>query len=269
VCKVRHLYTLPTFKRQEVYKPLRSNARFGYGGHMSAAPAVSMDYAYARLMMVEAQLRANKLIDTRLIDAFKAVPREQFVAPAQKPLAYIDNDIPVGFAKNRDEDRYLMEPMILARLIQEAQITQASNVLDIGVATGYSSAILAHLTHSVTAIEENTDLATRARKILKIEAPKVTFQTSKLTTGYKKNGPYDVILVQGAVEDVPNIILSQLKKGGRLLAVEDTYDPATPEASTGKAVCYLNTKGHISKTPLFDAHIRKLPGFTKPRGFEF
>ena len=119
-----------------------------------------IDYAAARLNMVEGQLRTNKVTDAAVLDAFLAIPRERFVQPALRGIAYVDDDVALGGGRS------LMEPMVLARLLQVAAIGKDDKVLEIGCATGYATALLARMAGSVIALESDPQLAAQARKLL-------------------------------------------------------------------------------------------------------
>jgi protein-L-isoaspartate(D-aspartate) O-methyltransferase len=217
-----------------------------------------LDYAAARLTMVESQLRTNKVIDERVLEAFLAVPRERFVPPTLSGTAYIDEDLPLGHG------RYLMEPMVAARMLQLAQISPADTVLEIGAATGYGTALLARLARSVVAVEEVAAFCQQARTRLKelaianaevIEAP--------LAAGYPARAPYDAIIFEGAVQRIPDAIAAQLAEGGRLVAV------LRGESGTGRAQVMTRLGGVLSQRPVFDAAIPLLPGFQAAPSFVF
>lgn len=217
-----------------------------------------VDTAAARLNMVESQLRTNRVWDTRILDAFETVPRELYVPERARGFAYVDEDLPVGHG------RYLMEPMVLARLIQAAEIGSADIVLDLGCATGYASAILAQLAATVVALEEVPDLARAAAAVL--DAQQVTNAVvveGKLAEGYAKQAPYDVILLDGAAGEVPRTIEDQLAEGGRLVGVVQDRD------GVGRAMLMRKDLGAVSGRVLFDANTPVLPGFERKAGFVF
>jgi protein-L-isoaspartate(D-aspartate) O-methyltransferase len=220
-----------------------------------------MDFARARRTMVDTQVRVNDVTDARIIEALMAVPREEFVPEARRELAYIDDDVPVLDAAAGKPARYLIEPMVLAKMLQAASVEPTHAVLDVGVATGYSSAVLARLADRVVAVEEDEALATGARDKLGALG-NVAVATGSLAAGAPASGPYDVILIEGAVEVVPESLLSQLKEGGRLVAVVGTGRAA-------KCVVHARFGADISKRPIFDAAIPALPGFQAVRGFVF
>jgi protein-L-isoaspartate(D-aspartate) O-methyltransferase len=210
-----------------------------------------VDYAQARRMMVDGQVRTADVTDLRIIAAMLEVPRERF-APGREAIAYLDADLPVpGGAA-----RAMLKPMVFAKLLQAAEIAPGDTVLDVGCATGYSAAVLARLAGRVVALEEN------AGQTMLADLPNVTVVAGLLNAGWENGAPYDVIIVEGAVEIVPQALLGQLKDGGRLLAVAGTMP-------MGKATIYRASGGHVTAQPLFDAAARALPGFAKPPAFVF
>ncbi len=216
------------------------------------------DFAQARSNMIDSQLRTNKVTDTGVLEAFAAVPRERFLPEARAGVAYIDEDLEVA------PGRYLMEPMVLARLLQAARIEATDMVLDVGCTTGYSSAVLARLADTVVALENDPALCERANQTLQdLDIDNAVVVTGDLTAGYEKQAPYDVILLGGAVAELPEAILSQLAEGGRLVTVIAT------QAHLGQAVLVRRNAGQASRRVLFDAAVRKLPGFAAAPGFVF
>ncbi|MCH7930992.1 MAG: protein-L-isoaspartate O-methyltransferase [Proteobacteria bacterium] len=216
------------------------------------------DYATARINMVENQVRPNRVADQRVLAAMAEVPRERFVPKKYQGLAYVDEDIAVA------RGRCLMEPLVLARLLDAAAIRPEDVVLDIGCATGYSSAVLARLANTVVALESDAGLAEDAVKILgEIDADNVAVITGALEDGYPEQAPYDVIVLGGAVDEVPPAITDQLAEGGRLVAV------VTGGGRVGKGTLTLRARGRLSSRVVFDAAVAPLPGFSIDRGFVF
>lgn len=220
-----------------------------------------VDFPALRRAMVDGQVRTSDVADPRLLAAMLAVPRERFLPPQKMALAYLDLDIPVS-----DPDRptrWLLKPMVLAKLIQAADIGNTGRVLDIGCASGYSSALLGRLAASVTAQEEDAALANFAKKTLaELGAANVAVVTAPLAAGWPQGGPYDVIVLEGACEVEPRGLLGQLKEGGRLVCVM-RHGPA------GKAMLFRALGGKLSGVPIFDATAPTLPGFAKPKEFVF
>lgn len=215
------------------------------------------DYRAARLNMVESQLRTNKVTDAAVLGAFLAVPRELFVPPHLAGIAYVDEDVPLG------GERYLMEPMILARLLQLAEIAPGDGVLEIGAATGYATAILARLGARVVAVESDQRLIATARaRMQEMQIGNVTLLEGPLEEGYPAGAPYEVIVINGAVVSVPDAIARQLAEGGRLVTVLKPH-------ALGHAVLMTRSEGVLSQRPIFDAGTMKLPGFEPAPGFVF
>ena len=215
------------------------------------------DAANARRLMVEGQVRTADVTDADLLEAMQTLPRERFLPASLAPLAYMDSDIPLA------NGRALLKPMVLAKLIQAARVSRADRVLDVGCATGYSSAVLAALAGSVVALEEDADLARQARESLAaVGAATVEVVIGPLTAGWASGGPYDVILLNGATEIAPDTLGRQLKPDGRLVGVHGR-SPAS------KAMIYHFIEGHMIGRPIFDAAARLLPGFVAPPEFVF
>lgn len=207
--------------------------------------------------MVNSQIRTNRVTDERVAAALLAVPRELFVPKGLRGVAYVDEDIAIG------NGRYLMEPMVFARLLQTAEISPQNVVLDVGCGTGYSTAVLARLAGSVVAIESDEELAGRASALLAGQSiDNAAVVVSALVDGYAEQAPYDVIVLGGAVEVVPPGLIEQLGEGGRMVLVKR-------ERGVGKAWLYRRDAGVVSGRELFDAQIMPLPGFGKPAAFVF
>jgi protein-L-isoaspartate(D-aspartate) O-methyltransferase len=225
---------------------------------MAAAGIPMVDYAQARRTMVDCQVRPSDVTDLRIIAALLDVPRERFVPEARRPIAYLDIDVPVADGAARA----LLKPMVFAKMVQAAAIGESDRVLDVGCATGYSSAVLAKLAGNVVALEEDPALARNAADNLAAVGAPVAVAGGPLVAGWPAAAPYDAILLEGATEVVPEAILAQLKDGGRLVAVVGT-------GPMGKATIYRKVMGHVSGLPLFDAAAPLLPGFAKPPAFVF
>lgn len=212
-----------------------------------------VDYARARRTMVDCQVRPSDVTDLRIIAALLDVPREQFVPEAKRSIAYLDIDVPVSDTG----PRALLKPMVFSKLLQAASISAGDHVLDVGSATGYSAAVLGKLAGDVVALEDDSTLT----KAAGIEGG-VSAVSGPLADGWAKGAPYDVILLEGACESIPDALFTQLKDGGRLLAVVGA-GPA------GKAMIYRKAGEHVSAVPLFDAAAPMLPGFSKAQAFVF
>ncbi|WP_085995854.1 protein-L-isoaspartate O-methyltransferase family protein [Rhizobium sp. PDO1-076] len=222
-----------------------------------------MDYAAARTKMVDNQIRTTDVTSHSVLAACLTVPREAFVPPHLKALAYIDADTQVAPAAAGMPGRYIMEASPLAKLLQLAAITKDDLVLEIGCGTGYVSALLSSLAGSVVAVEQDETLANAATQTLSsLGYDNVAVVTGALEQGYAAEAPYDVIFVNGSVEVVPEALLSQLREGGRLVAVVGYGNAA-------RARLYVKAGGVTSYTDYFNASVKPLPGFRKLAEFVF
>jgi protein-L-isoaspartate(D-aspartate) O-methyltransferase len=210
----------------------------------------------ARFNMVEAQIRTANVTDPRIHAAMSAVAREKFVPRAAQALAYAD--VPVAIAQGR----FLLDPRSFAKLLQLARVTADDRVLDVGCGTGYSSAVLARLAASVVALEQDADLLRAASELLANVVGKVELVQGGLIEGVKAQGPYDVIFINGAVEQAPDILLAQLAEGGRLVTV-------MRDGTQARAWLFVKESGQIGRRPDFDADVPLLAGFKKAMGFVF
>ena len=219
------------------------------------------DFAAARRMMVDGQVRTSDVTDLRIIAAMLELPRERFVPDTSAELAYLDLDAPA--ATGGKQVRHLLKPMVLAKMVQAAAVKADDHVLDVGCATGYSSALLGRLASSVVALEEDPALARLADENLKaIGGRNVTVVAGPLTQGCQLKSPYDVVFLNGATEVVPHALCRQLKDGGRLVAV-------VGRAPTARAMLYRSVEGNVSGWPIFDAAAPLLPGFAAAPAFVF
>ncbi|MDZ4734901.1 MAG: protein-L-isoaspartate O-methyltransferase [Rhodospirillaceae bacterium] len=211
----------------------------------------------ARRNMVDCQLRTNRVTDEAVLAAFESVPRERFVPAGRRAVAYVDDDIEIA------PGRFLMEPMVLARLVQEAMIGTNDVAMVIGCSVGYSAAIVSRVAGTVVAIEQDPDLAARANNLLReFGADNVAVFQALHAEGYAGQAPYDAILIDGAVDHVPATLFDQLGEGGRLVAVRRA-------GPVGEAILFLKVGGVISERTLFDAAIPVLPGFERRPEFAF
>jgi protein-L-isoaspartate(D-aspartate) O-methyltransferase len=222
-----------------------------------------IDFATARRMMVDGQVRPSNVTDLRIITAMLEIARERFVPESHAGLAYLDLDVPALEPEHGEPVRRLLKPMVLAKLVQAAAVKADEHVLDVGCATGYSSALLARLARSVVALEEDPDLVRFAGEALgAVGAGNVTVVGGPLTQGWQAAAPYDLILLNGATEVAPEALCRQLKDGGRLVAVVGC-------APASRAMRYRAVKNDVSGWPIFDAAAPLLPGFAAPAEFVF
>jgi len=216
------------------------------------------DFALARRNMIDSQLRPNRVTNAQLLAAIGELPRERFLPEAMRSVAYSDDDVPLG------NGRYLMEPMVLARLIQTLQTVADDRALVVGSGRGYGAALLARLTASVVAVESDPLLAAAAEQTAQgLGLGGIRQIVGPLEQGAPP-GPYDAILIEGAVQLVPQAIFDQLAEGGRLTTVV-----AGPPGAMGVAQLFVKEGGVTSGRPLFDAGTPSLPGFAPPPRFTF
>ena len=218
-----------------------------------------MQFENAREMMVNCQIRPNKVTDERVLNAFLSIPREAFIAKHQRSIAYIDEDLMLT------NGRCLMEPMVLSRLIQALETRIDDNVLVVGAGSGYGTAIMAQIAGSVIAIETRTQLVDKAQETLaNIGIDNAAFIKSRLADGYPEEGPYDRIIIEGGVEFVPDNLLNQLTPKGRLAAVKRIKGEAV-----GVASLWTRAGDSFSCTPLFNAQVPNLDEFIAKTEFVF
>lgn len=207
--------------------------------------------------MVNGQILTNKVTDDQLASALLQVPREDFVPKSMRSVAYLDEDIPIA------EGRYLMEPMIFARMLEAVDIEPDMLVLDIGCGTGYSTAVMARLAASVVALEADPTIAGKTDEALTVHGvDNAAVITGDLAEGCPSQAPFDVIFVNGAVAFVPEAWKQQLADGGRMILV-------LREGSVGRAMIFVRSGDAVSSRPLFDANLPMLTGFEPQRHFTF
>ncbi len=217
-----------------------------------------MDFETARTKMVDNQIRTTDVTRHDILRAFLQVPREEFVPASRKPLAYIDEDLPIG------NGRYIMEASPFAKLLQLAAVTADDVVLDVGCGSGYSSAILSHLAGSVVALEEDAELAAAAGdNLARLDYVTCVVVEGKLEEGYPSEAPYDVIFFEGAVERLPDTFVEQLRDGGRLVVVEGVGNAAAAK------LYFKDENGIVSDRFGFNCSVKPLPGFNKAAEFVF
>ncbi len=218
------------------------------------------NFDLARRNMVDCQIRPNQVTDAGVITAFETVPREAFVPSYLQGIAYVDEDVRIS------ENRYMTEPTVLARLLQAAGIKDGDIALDIGCGTGYSAAILSHLATTVIGLDGDADLAEQAEALLQdMDVCNVAVVHGNPRDGYPGQAPFDVILINGSVSNIPPHITDQLAEGGRLVTVLR----GAGYNNTGRAVLVTRKKAALETTFLFDAGSYPAPGFDEPEFFTF
>ena len=215
-----------------------------------------LDYAQARRLMVDCQLRTFDVNDNAVLDAFDTVPRERFVPAGREDFAYIDQ--PLTLASGEDGPRVMAAPMILARMIQALKIRPGTRALDVATGYGYGAAILGRLGAAVVALDSSADLTAAARERLADTAEVVQGALTDTVAG----GPFDAILVEGRVETRPQALLDQLRDDGRLVCV------LGPERGA-KATLFVRAGDAFGSRPLFDAALPALKAFAAAPGFTF
>ncbi len=221
-----------------------------------------MDFATLRRNMIEGQIRPNRVTDERVIEAMETIPRELFVPKARRALAYADEAVEIA------PRRYLMEPMLAARLIETAAIRPTDAILLIGAANGYLAALLARLAPAVVALESDPELANEAERLLgEVGADTVSVVKAPLALGYPRQAPYDAIIFDGAVEEVPQEIMLQLGDGGRLVAV--VLHDGSVSSQAGHALMVTRVGDAYARREVFDGGTPLLPGFARKPAFVF
>lgn len=214
----------------------------------------------ARKNMVDGQIHTHGVIIPGILEAFESVPREKFVPELFEKIAYNDEDIALG------HDRYLMEPAVHARLIQALELKPEDVVLDIGGGTGYGAAILSSLASTVVVLESEKEFTDKASKLWEgLGLCNVAVFSGALEKGHPENAPYDSVIINGAVDNVPEEILQQLANGGRLVAIVKEPGNIMGDAR----LFYKDEDGHVSSHSLFSAGTPYLSGFAPRPDFRF
>ncbi len=214
---------------------------------------VTMDFTASRNWMVDGQVRPNKVSDARIIAAMRQIARERFLPPAQAALAYADIAVAIGGG------RFMPQPMMTARLVQLAAPLAGERALVVGAGAGYTAAVLAACDVAVTALDDD---AARAAAVPVSERGAVKSVTGPLAAGWAAGGPFDIILIDGAVEEVPPALVAQLTAKGRLIAVHQ-------EGGFGRAVRGVVSNGTLLLVPAFDCNAPVLPAFRRAPAFAF
>jgi len=218
-------------------------------------------FASARQLMVDGQVRPNKVYDPRLLEALRRLPRERFVPPISLARAYADEDVKLGGG------RFLTEPMVIARLVQAAAVRSGDRALVLASGSGYAAALLDACGADVVAVEDDPALLELARTALAAVAPKVRLHAAPPAQGWPAGAPYDVVLIDGAVEEVPEAVVGQLRPtspdgGGRLVTARHANRMT-------QAVLAEVVGGVLAFTPVFDCATPVLQAFRKQPSFVF
>ncbi|KJC60010.1 protein-L-isoaspartate O-methyltransferase [Bradyrhizobium sp. LTSPM299] len=218
-------------------------------------------FSTARQFMVDGQVRPSDVTDERILDAMLTVPREAFVPDGKQALAYLDLDLDV--AASGAPRRCLIQPAVLAKMLQAAEIAKTDRVLVVGCASGYAAAVVARFAGQVSAIESDPALAAKAAAVLtEVGIHNVGVKTAASADGDAAGAPFDVIVLNGATEVVPTGLYGQLKDGGRLVGVFALEQP--PRASL-----VTHSHGDFGHRELFDATAPILPGLERLPSFVF
>lgn len=218
-----------------------------------------MDFAEARRHMVDGQLRPNRVEDPRIVAALRELPRERFAPAALVARAYADADLPLPGG------RAMLKPLVLARLVQLAGLKRGERALVVAAGTGFGAALMAAIGGIVSAVENDPALLAIARAALPAAAPtdSVTLVEADPAQGHAAGAPYDVIMIEGGVAEVPRAIEEQLAEGGRLVTIGLAGGPP------GRALLVRRAGGALSVTQEFDAHAPALPAFAAAPAFAF
>ena len=216
-----------------------------------------IDFAAAREAMVDCQVRPSDVTRYPVIEAMLTVPREDYVPPALKAVAYLGEHISLG------DGRVVLDPRVFSKMIDALNVGPVDLVLDVGCGLGYSSAVLARMAEAVIALEADEALAGEAEALFAAQSvDNAMVQTGVLAAGVPIHGPFDAIMIEGAVEAVPEALSDQLKPGGRIVAI-------FIEGRRGQARLGLKSEHGVAWRRLFDATAPVLPGFEKTKAFEF
>ena len=218
-----------------------------------------MDFKIARKNMVENQIRANKVTSLNVINAFLDVPREKFVPDALQEISYVDEDIQLS------RNRFMMKPMILARLFQSLNLKGNENILHVGSNSGYGSAILSRMCSSVISLESDKKLfETSIQTFSTMGFDNVVPLHGSMENGVEKEAPFDIIFIEGSIETEPKSLFGQLNENGKLIAI---IRPAN--IKIGKAKLFFKISNEIGLENLFDAQVSKLSIFKSKTKFSF
>ena len=219
------------------------------------APVEASRFEVMRHAMVASQLRTNAVNDPRVVEAMARSPRENYLPPEHRGLAYRDTLLPLAGGRRHNS------PLVIGRLLTEAQVRADDHVLLVGAAGGYGAALLALLAGSVVALEEEDSLVEIAREALAGES-KIEVVQGPLDAGWAAGAPYDLLIVDGAVEQLPDALIAQVKPGGRVLT--GVIDRGVTRLATGR-----RTEGGFGLIDFQDIECAELPGFRRLRTFTF
>jgi protein-L-isoaspartate(D-aspartate) O-methyltransferase len=215
------------------------------------------DFAAAREAMVDSQVRTADVTRYPIIGAMLAVPREDFVPAAFRPVAYLGEHVPLA------PGRVLLDPRVFAKLLEALEVGPQDLVLDVGAGLGYSAAVIARMAEAVIALEEDPALAAEAEALLAAHGVETAVvQVGRLAAGVPEHGPFDAIIIEGAIEVVPGALAEQVKPGGRVAAIFS-------DGRFGQARLGTSGPGGITWRRIFDAAAPVLPGFAATKAFEF
>jgi protein-L-isoaspartate(D-aspartate) O-methyltransferase len=220
------------------------------------------DFALQRRMMVDCQLRTYDITDAAVLDVMGELPRERFVASSDQVIAYSDQPAAAGDGPRGPKTRYLLTPMVLARLVQAARLGEGERVLDVASGTGFGAALARRLGAAVVALDSDADLVARARTLLAELAPGAEVVQGALENGWAAGAPYGVIVIEGSFEVEPQALFGQLADGGRLVGVKGT-------GRAGRAMLYRKSGEVVSGRPIFDAAAPALAEFGRAPAFVF
>lgn len=213
------------------------------------------DFTQLRTTMVDTQVRPSDVTKFPIIEAMLTVPRENFVPAAKRNGAYVGEHVDLGGG------RVVLDPRVLSKMLDALNVQNDELVLDLGCGLGYSSAVIARMAQAVVAVEEDEDLAKEAQAVLSENgSDNVILETGPIAEGAPQHGPYDAVILQGGVEEIPEVILSQVKENGRICAI--FLDGALGIVRIGYKI-----DGEITWRMVFNGTAPVLPGFDKRAEF--
>ena len=238
---------------------LQDRRNTGYMAALFLAPTskrfIMFDFTSARQHMVDSQIRTSDVTDIDVLRAFRAIPRERFVPKSKQALAYSDSHIAT------DDDRTLISPRDFSKLVMAAEITPSDVVLDVACGRGYSSAILAHLADTVVGLEDTEERVNRATsELTNADINNAAVVQGSLIAGAPEHGPFNVIVINGAVNAVPEALLKQLAHQGRLVTI-------VKDGAVGRATVYTRSGDAVGERVIFDSNVPLLKEFTRAPEF--